>query len=91
MARAALPLLVRVTVCGPLVVPKVTEPKFRLVAERLTAGPLAVNFAVMISSAFTVSEHVYWVPEQAPEALPHPANVDWESGMAVSVTGVPAA
>ena len=50
----------------------------------------ALKVAVMISSAVTVNEHAVPVPEQTPEALPQPANMDCEFGVAVSVTAVPA-
>src|SRR5262249_2858601 len=39
MVRVALPLLVRVTVWGLLVVPTLWLPKARLVGDRVTAGP----------------------------------------------------
>jgi|SRR5580700_7365781 hypothetical protein len=38
MVRLAVPVLVRVTVCGGLVVPRSCVPKVRLVGDRVTAG-----------------------------------------------------
>ena len=69
MLKLALPVLLRVTVCAALVVPMVWLPKVRLVAVRLTAGPLPVPVrlavcglplasSVMLSDAVRVPEAV---------------------------------
>ncbi len=42
MVKGAVPELVSVTVCGALVVPTDTLPKFRLVVDRLTRGAVPV-------------------------------------------------
>ena len=44
--NATVPTLVRVTVCGELIVPTFWLPKFRLVEERLTEVPVPVSVAL---------------------------------------------
>jgi hypothetical protein len=48
MFRVALPVLLKVTGCTPLVVPSVWLPKIRLVAVRLTALPLPVPVRITV-------------------------------------------
>jgi len=51
--RAALPVLVRVIVCGPLWVDTVCAGKVRLVAERLATAPTPVPVRLAVSVAAT--------------------------------------
>ena len=55
MASAASPVLVSVTVCDALAAPTVSLPKLRLVADKLTAGPV-VSLLTGITNSVTLCD-----------------------------------
>jgi hypothetical protein len=84
MFNRALPALVRVAVCAPLMLLITWFPKFRTLGDRRTTGT-AVNVAVTLWLAI-----ILMIQELLPVQLPlQPTNFDPTPGDAINVTEVP--
>ncbi len=68
MFRVSTPLLVKVTICAALVVPTTWALKLRLVAERLTPGPVLVPVKLTACGLSAALSLRVSVPLRAPKA-----------------------
>jgi len=66
---AAVPVFLNLTLCDPLVVPTVCEPKLKLVDERLTTGAVPVPVRLTVCGLPVASSVIVIVPGWLPVAV----------------------
>jgi hypothetical protein len=69
MLRATFPVLLRVTLCAALVVPRFWLPKVRLVAERLAVAPVPVPVRLTVCGLPAALSEMLTVAVRVPAAV----------------------